>query len=168
LLIFLAFFVVGCGSLGTEKNINNDDVISFSIDDPEMNAAIQEAQATLGTFVAALQSPKSSQTYFSIKARFPYGDQGAAEHIWLEEVSYDGKYFNGKIANDVYYVPNLQYGDAVAIIWGNVSDWMIIENGKLIGGYTICVMYCRMSPQEQQQFLEENQWFIEESCNQGN
>jgi len=165
LLFVLIFFSVSCILFGTGEAGN---VVDVSRDDPEMNAAIQEAQNTLDVFIAALQAPKPSQTHFSIKAGFHYGDQGGAEHIWLSDISYDGNLFKGTIGNDVYYVPNLKYGDPVTVLRDNISDWMIVENGKMIGGYTIRVLYCRMSPREQKQFLESIKMIIEETCGQNN
>jgi uncharacterized protein YegJ (DUF2314 family) len=65
--------------------------------DPKMKAAIEKAQATLPEFVAALQSPKSSQTGFSIKT--PITDGKNTEHMWLNPVSFDGKKYHGTINN---------------------------------------------------------------------
>jgi uncharacterized protein YegJ (DUF2314 family) len=35
-----------------------------------------------------------------------------------------------------------------------ISDWFYIDNGKLVGGYTIRVLYSRMSPEEKKDFNE--------------
>jgi hypothetical protein len=39
---------------------------------------------------------------------------------------------------------------------------MIVEDGKLIGGYTIRLAFQRMSPEEKQRFLETVNYSIED------
>jgi hypothetical protein len=39
---------------------------------------------------------------------------------------------------------------------------MIVEDDKLIGGYTIRLAYERMSPEDQQRFLESIDYVIED------
>ncbi|WP_419871065.1 DUF2314 domain-containing protein [Chryseobacterium sp. CT-SW4] len=47
---------------------------------------------------------------------------------WLENVKIEGEYFLGNLAEN---------GISQKIMINNVIDWMIIEDGRLIGGYTI-------------------------------
>ncbi len=166
LFLFLPviFLLFGCVLITNQ----DDPLVNFSDDDPEMNAAIQEAQDTLDVFISNLNAPKPSQTYFSIKARFPTDDSGGYEHIWLDDISYDGTVFNGIIGNEVYYVPGLEYGDFVSVSRVDVTDWLIIEDGYLLGGYTLRVIYCNMSSEEQEQFRNEIDFVIDESCNGNN
>jgi uncharacterized protein YegJ (DUF2314 family) len=52
---------------------------------------------------------------------------------------------NNKLAGILASVPEkvdrLKLGDLIFIDKDSVSDWMYIQNGKLIGGYTIKVVY---------------------------
>jgi len=124
-------------------------------DDPEMNAAIQQAQASLEVFIAALASPAPGQTYFSIKARFPYGSGDAAEHMWLDDVAFDGERFEATLANAPVYVADLHIGDRVTIERERISDWMIVDDDRLLGGFTIYVLRSRLSADERRQFDAE-------------
>lgn len=49
-------------------------------------------------------------------------------YVWLENVKIEGNYYLGNLAEN---------GNSQKILINNVIDWMIIENGSLIGGYTI-------------------------------
>jgi len=49
-------------------------------------------------------------------------------YVWLENVKIEGDYYLGDLAEN---------GISQKIMIDNVIDWMIIEDGRLIGGYTI-------------------------------
>ena len=36
-----------------------------------------------------------------------------------------------------------------------ISDWSFVDNGHLVGGYTVRVIYAELSPQEKQDFEKE-------------
>ena len=152
LLLALLTVILGCRFLNPSNN--NDPVVEVSDDDVTMNAAIQEAQQTLYFFIDNFQSPKLGQTYFGIKARFPYS-ANSAEHMWISDLEYLGQEFDGILGSEPVYVMNLKLGDHVTVSIDNVSDWMIIENNKLIGGYTLRVLRDKMTPDEQKKFDEE-------------
>jgi len=114
----------------------NPDVYNASNDNDRMNWAMEKAKLTLHYFEACLAHPKKDQHYFSIKARIE--DDGKIEHIWLMEPSFDtdGNIF-GVVGNEPIDVTNVRINEKIGITANEVSDWMIIENGRLIGGYTI-------------------------------
>ena len=127
-----------------------DRVVSVPADDPAMNAAIAKARATVETFVTALRSPKPSQSMFSIKIRVSDGD--AVEHFWLSAVSFDGAVFRGRIANDAETVKTVTFGEPVSARPAEISDWMYVDHGVLVGGYTLRVLRDMMSPSERAAF----------------
>lgn len=49
-------------------------------------------------------------------------------YVWLENVKIEGNYYSGNLAEN---------GNSQKILINDVIDWMIIEKGRLIGGYTI-------------------------------
>ncbi len=95
-----------------------------------------KARLTLHYFESCLANPKNGQDYFSIKARVE--DHGKTEHIWLLEPNFDsdGNIY-GIVGNEPIDVKNVAINQNIGITLDYVSDWMIIENGRLIGGYTI-------------------------------
>ena len=118
------------------KREGNPDVYNLPNEDERMNWGMQKSRLTLHYFKACLEAPKDGQQYFSVKARIE--DNGMVEHIWLMEPSFDddGNIF-GVIGNEPIDVKNVSINEKIGITSQFVSDWMIIENGRLIGGYTI-------------------------------
>jgi uncharacterized protein YegJ (DUF2314 family) len=152
---FVSAALLGCRS--TEELVAGDEgnVELVESDDSEMNAAIEQARASLNEFIAAFQSPTPTQTYFSIKARFFYGEGGAAEHIWLEDLAFDEEHFTGALANEPVNVSGLHLGDRVTVESADISDWMIVDDGRLLGGFTIHVLRSRLTEEERREFDEE-------------
>jgi uncharacterized protein YegJ (DUF2314 family) len=58
----------------------------------------------------------------------------------------------GKIDNLPAEVTSVKLGQTIEIDPSKISDWFYVDNGKLIGGYTIRVIRNRMSPKEKKQF----------------
>ena len=137
-------------SAGCTKVPVAEQVVQVSSDDARMNAAIAKARATVGTFVRALRAPKASQWRFSIKVKISEAD--AREHFWLSDVRYDGSVFSGKIANDPDVVTTVEFGQAVSARPAEISDWMYVDHGKLVGGYTTRVLRDRLSPSDRAEF----------------
>ena len=119
-------------------------------EDPGMNKAIQTARDTVHTFIMALRSPTATQNSFTVKKPFKHGEQ--FEHIWLSDASFDGIQFSGRVDNEPVDVTNVTIGQTATAAPGEISDWFYIDNGKLVGGYTIRVLHARMSPEEQNDF----------------
>lgn len=143
LLILLGVLGLLLAACGRGQAVQIDD------DDPEMNAAMAEARATLPQFVAALESKAEGNQYL-LKARFAEGKD--AEHLWLSDITHQDGIFAGKLSNAPMVLAKLQAGDAVQVSSQDVSDWMILGNGKYRGGYTQRVMRERLSAAEQAEF----------------
>jgi len=124
-----------------------------------MDRAVENAQKSLGFFMAALRAKKNGDTVFEIKKGFIDGDK--VKHLWIREVTYDGKNFHGKIDNRPLEVSNVQLGQRVSVAPQDVTDWMFLKDGKLIGGYTTRVLYARMSPEDKAEFDKRAEFKIE-------
>jgi uncharacterized protein YegJ (DUF2314 family) len=121
-----------------------------SDNDKQMDRAVENAQRNLAFFIAALRAKKSGDTVFEIKKGFIDGNN--VEHLWVKEVTYDGKKFHGKIDNQPLEVKNAHAGARVTVSPEEVVDWMFLKDGKLIGGYTTRVLYARLTPEEKAEF----------------
>lgn len=119
-------------------------------DDKQCAQACEHAPRELGFFMAALRAKKPGDSSFAIKKGFVEGDH--VEHLWIRDVSYDGKNFHGKIDNQPVEVKNVRQGQRMTVAPREVSDWMFVQNGKLIGGYMTRVLYARLSPEEKAEF----------------
>jgi len=141
LLMSALVLAAGCGK-------SNDPVVQVETEDSEMNAAIATAQSSLTNFLAVFASPKTNQQFFLVKAKFAAGN--GFEHIWVADLAYDGSIFHGVIANEPERIKTLRFKQPVDVQPSQVSDWMFVQDGKLVGGYTSRVLRNRMTPQQRQ------------------
>ena len=68
------------------------------------------------------------------------------EHLWLADVTISGNRFVGYVDNQPTKIKGLKMGERVSVDPNEISDWAYIQNGRLIGGYTIRVLYMELSP----------------------
>jgi uncharacterized protein YegJ (DUF2314 family) len=115
-----------------------------------MNAAMEKARSTVKTFIAALGAPQPGESGYSVKVRFADGSN--AEHMWLSPVAFDGASFQGTVNNKPEKVQNVRIGQKASVDPSQISDWMYIKNGKLIGGFTFRVLRDSMPPAERAEF----------------
>ena len=127
-------------------------------EDKQMDRAVEHAQRSLGFFMAVLRAKKDGDSQFEIKKPFVDGDR--VEHLWISAVTFDGKNFHGRINNKPLEVKNVRFGERVTVAPKDVSDWMFLKDGKLMGGYTTRVLYARLSPEDKAQFDREAEFEI--------
>ena len=154
IVALLAIAVAGCG-----KKQSADKVTYVADDDPRMNAAMEKARSTVNTFITALKSPKAGQSAFSVKMAFTDGSN--IEHLWLTPVSFDGRNFQGTVNNEPEKVKTAKMGQKVTIAPAKISDWMYVENRKLVGGQTLRVLRDALTPAERADFDKSVPFFIE-------
>ncbi|WP_027575793.1 YegJ family protein [Bradyrhizobium sp. WSM1743] len=139
LAVITGVSVFGILTIGPTHEVAADDhspVVNVRTTDPEMNAAIARARGTLSTFWASYDAPKPSETGHALKVHFSTRKGG--EHIWIAEVKKlpDGAY-SGFFANEPRDLPGRRAGDQVKFTEADISDWMFMRNGKIVGGETI-------------------------------
>lgn len=128
--------------------------------DAEMESAFQEARNSLDFFIEKIETPHPDRTYVAVKVRFfPPGD--LPQDIWLDDAKYRNGSFRGIMGDDIPAL-KLRAGEEIVVPIGDLLDWMIVEDGKLIGGYTIRLAYERMSPAEKERFLEMIDYSLED------
>lgn len=142
----------------TSRRLKDEDRkkhLSVSIEEtnPAMRAATEKARESINEFIAQLRNPRPTISYFAVKARFE--DNGTIEHLWLNFVSFDGKEFEGNVANDPVTLRTISFGKTVRVPPERISDWMIIDGGILVGGYTLRVLRERLSEPEKRAFDEK-------------
>ena len=114
-----------------------------------MERAIQKAKDTHGEFIQAMRGKRPGTDGFAIKKSF------GGEHIWLSDVSWDGKVFSAVVDNEPVDTKEVKLGDRVQVAPDELSDWMYVEGGSLKGGYTIRVLHYQASPVEQEEMLKQ-------------
>ncbi|MEO5716493.1 MAG: DUF2314 domain-containing protein [Luteolibacter sp.] len=154
--LFGGFCLPACERKSADQRVvhreGEPDVFNFESEDPEMNAAIAEAKRTTDSFLKILSDPKSKQTDFSAKRPYPTKGNSGYEHIWISNLSYDGKLLHGNISDEPLNIPNLKFDEAVSFPPDELSDWMYMEDKKVVGGYTVHVARKHMTAGEGAEF----------------
>jgi uncharacterized protein YegJ (DUF2314 family) len=128
--------------------------------DTELKGAIQQARDSLDDFLTKITAPHANRSFVAVKVRFtPPGE--STQDIWVDEVTYIDGVLRGFMGDDIPSL-RLEAGETITINEADIVDWMIVEDGKLVGGYTIRLAVQRMSPEEREQFLETLDYVIED------
>jgi uncharacterized protein YegJ (DUF2314 family) len=133
----------------------------FNIDqqNSRMKNAVRQARRTVGVFIKALRHPAAGQGDFEVKKPFRQGDH--VEHMWLADVSFKGNRFHGIVDNVPRKIKGLKMGDRVSVNPDEISDWAYVENGRLVGGYTIRLLYTALSSERRKALEDEARFRIE-------
>jgi uncharacterized protein YegJ (DUF2314 family) len=152
LVLVIAFCSISCKNSNKVERENQPTIYNVESDDKEMTEAIKKANQTLTDFNSALLD--STIEVKSLKVRFdtPKG----IEHIWISNIKYDNGKYSGILDNLPEYVTENKIGDKIDVDTTKISDWMYIQNGKLIGGFTIKLLRNRMTESERKQFDAES------------
>ena len=125
---------------GAEPQIFNVEQHNYA-----MKRAVHQARRTVGVFILALRHRSAGEYDFQVKKPFRQGL--VVEHLWLAKVTFSGNRFHGYVDNRPRTIKGLKMGDRVSVNPNEISDWAYIDDGRLIGGYTIRVLYSQLSPQ---------------------
>jgi uncharacterized protein YegJ (DUF2314 family) len=162
LIFSLLIALIACnGNKEKDKEpvIEDDGIISVEGDDPEMNIAVAKAKGSFDTFREALIQADSTQANHAVKMGFDYDD--GREHMWFADLHMKNGKLYGVLDNVPAHIKSMDIGDTVEIMRDRVTDWMYIKDSKLVGGYTLRVLYKRMSKEEKRQFREQTDFDIE-------
>lgn len=157
-IIILAFCLIIFACTPTQTPVPTSTPLLES--DIEMESAFTDARNSLDQFIERIQTPHPARTFAAIKTRF-FPPDGLPQDIWVDQVTYLDGSFRGNMGDDIPSL-RLYLGDEIMVKAEDVLDWMIIEDGKLIGGYTIRLAYHRMSPEEKQDFLKSLDYSLDE------
>ena len=155
-------FVAQAADPGPEAGKSNTEppYIEVPKNHTAMHRAVIQARKTVGTFIAALKNPAPGQKDFEIKK--PFMQNGEIEHIWLSDVQFTGNRFQARVDNQPRKIQGLKLGQVVSVDPKEISDWLYIDNGKLVGGYTVRVQYSELSAKEKHEFDRAADFKIEQ------
>jgi uncharacterized protein YegJ (DUF2314 family) len=150
LLALAAAMTAVAGEAAIVHRSGQPDVFNVPADDERMNAAIAQARASVEDFIAAFASPGARRRSFAVKV--PVIDGTQVEHFWMDVEGFANGQFTGHIANEPLYVHNVRLGDRIVVDKERISDWMYVDRGRLVGGYTIRVLRATLSEADRQAF----------------
>lgn len=138
----------------TEEKLRSDDplealcdwyyppVLAIEADDPEMQAAVNEARRRWPQFVAAFEDRHEqhgdNEPPFLVKAPFTDGEH--VEFMWVRVTGIENQIVYGVLENMPANVRSISVGQRVRVRLDNLNDWMCILDGKPAGAFTLQVL----------------------------
>jgi uncharacterized protein YegJ (DUF2314 family) len=163
LTILMAVLALAGCSKGYDSETNtHGEAGSAQIEssDHEMNEAMAKARDTLEEFERRLANPSPKQSMAIIKGRFTEGD--LVEHMWLGQIEVTPDGYRGVLGNDPYELTTVKAGETLELPRAQVSDWIVVDDGKLVGGYTMRLLRSRLPEGERAAFDAQNGIRIED------
>jgi uncharacterized protein YegJ (DUF2314 family) len=164
--ILLLFVVVACqqnaeteSEVETVKNSEGQDAFHYKGENALMNAAITEANKTFPLFEQNIFAGEPGTSHFAIKMIFKQSED--EDHLWLTNLHKKDGFLYGVLYDAPRYAKGIKPGDTMIIKKDRISDWVYGENGKMIGGYTIRVIYNQMKADEKKEYQASIPYKIE-------
>ncbi len=136
-------------------------------DDPKMIRAYEEAQDNFKYFWRELsweyRRIVPALDTACVKVAFSQDrdgdDEPLVEHMWINEIEFDGHYVSGVLLNEPNELTNVEEGDFVKVPLTQISDWLFSTRGHTYGGYTIQVLRSGMSNAERKE--HDDAWGVD-------
>ncbi len=117
--------------LGGCTTVPTISVLARHKESPRFVVGHAAKRVPLDGFLKNLRSPRPGQQYFSVAVQgSKVGTSQPA--VWVDGLKIDGDRIEGRV------VPGRgRSSKIVKFAAGDVRDWMIVEGGRVIGGYTL-------------------------------
>lgn len=146
LFIFQAVVFAACSGQSKSDSKAADNMYTTDAVDTQMNKAMDIAHRRFSAFDSAFESGKYDKDKFSIKVKYPH--QHGNEYIWLVNISKVKGNYMGIVSDTPRETKVVKYGDNPVINSDDVVDWLYGKDSILHGGYTLRLIYGRLSKQE--------------------
>lgn len=117
-------------------------VLAVEADDPEMQAAVEEARQHWPDFLAAFElrheAPSADEPPFMVKA--PFSDGQHVEYMWVRVTGVENDVIYGVLENTPAEVTSVKEGSRVRVRRDNLNDWVCVIDGKPAGAFTLKVL----------------------------
>ena len=136
-----------------QERIGRDGVVMVEPDDAEMEAAFRKARETLPAFLALARKPRRTTTDFAVKVAI--SDDVQDEYFWISRFKeHDGKFF-GRLDNTPQLIKTVKFGQTITFAERDIVDWLYMDNGRMQGNFTLCVLLKREPPDEASAFRKQ-------------
>ena len=152
-LSLAALFATPVIGLTAVEKAERDEIVFAPSNDPQMNAAMRAARSSLPDFLAIISMPNRSLTSSALKIRMREDEQ--TEYLWVNPFKQTKDGLIGIVNNTPRLLIGVKDGDQIEFPERDVVDWMYVENGKMFGNYTGCVLLRKRPRSEQAEFKQK-------------
>ena len=118
--------------------------------DPAYQQTIVDAQESVEQFRAMLPSDGTPRPNALIKTKLVDGDNSA--FMWLNKTASEGDNFTAELFEVPETLPNYKIGVRYVVKLEQLMDWMVNQNGRLTGGFSLRYNRARMSDADKLDF----------------
>ena len=130
-----------CVDAQPAPKLEPDEMFWASKNDPDMNAAMDAARATLPEFLALARAPRRDTRVFAIKVRITDGLH--VEYFWLSPFAEQNGLFSGTVDNEPDTVKTVKLGEQITFTHNDIVDWTYVDGRGMRGNYTLCASFKR-------------------------
>ncbi|OJJ14804.1 hypothetical protein BKI52_40300 [marine bacterium AO1-C] len=133
--------------------MTNQEIFFAKGDSPEMLEAFRKAQETFKyywrevswEYRRIIPALEVACVKVAFTQQLADDEEPTVEHMWINNVSFDGDEISGTLVNEPQQLTNVQLNDEVTVPLRQISDWLFAIMGKTYGGFTIQAMRSLMS-----------------------
>jgi len=134
-IILCVILLFSCDKNASDASRRLSPEIEVEQSDKELERIADNARRALPTFFRNLIRPEEGANNFYIK--YPLSDDdGNIEQVWLGSIHLNGGIYFGRLANTTKRMETRKNG-SIIIDTDKITDWMYIQDGKIIGGRSI-------------------------------
>jgi len=141
-------------------------VFRFDHSDPGMAKAQKSAQATFKYFWRELtweyRRIIPALSLAAVKSAYsdnPSDPNSPIEHMWANDVFFDGVNITGTLINQPNELTSVQQGDSIELPFAQLGDWMYSHGDRVYGAYTVNLIRSKMSAGERRS--HDNAWGLD-------
>ena len=141
--------------LGKQIDLGEQMPIYFvSSDEDYMQRAFEQARESFKYFWRELYWERRRIVpmldYAMVKICFldVINGEEVGEHMWVNDVEFDGETIYGTLVNEPDAVQNVKVGDQISAKFTDMSDWLFAIDGRAYGGFSVQAMHSRMKKDE--------------------
>ena len=133
-IIVCVILLSSCNMSNRNASLSPSPTIEIEQSDKEIERIADNARSALPIFLRNLLRPPTGANNFYVKYPLP-ADDGDTEEVWLCSIRFkDGVYY-GRLANASRHTGSKKKN--IAFDPEAITDWMYIQDGKIIGGLSI-------------------------------
>lgn len=134
--------VLALGLCLTGTPAQADNIVKAPQNDRELAVAAGKAQASLSEFLKTAIPPAPGTGGHAVK--IPLRQGGVTEWVWINGLTLKGAdTVAGSLGNTPAIVKGFTPGQTIEVKRSEIVDWIYEKNGRMAGGYSVCVLIGR-------------------------
>lgn len=134
---------------------------------PDMSAAMKMARNTMPRFAREVEMDHwrvvPAFDAVLIKAYIhPPDNEQQGEFLFISDVVINNKSILGVLASQPQHLSHVQAGEVINLPLGSLCDWMLVSDGKGIGGFTVDVLKKQIPDHERTEYEQHPpvSWYV--------